>query len=180
MRTKKEKKEYGKKYYREHVEQAKKRKKIYEKKHPEKVRERQKRYRKRHIEEYREYQRKYIKKNAEKIRKRNRKYREKYSKEIKERYEKWYKKNPYYYAEKICKNRYGITFAEKNCMIENQKGKCLICGNKFKNSRDKQLDHCHRTNKVRGVLCVRCNTGLGFFDDNIETLQKAIKYLEKK
>lgn len=52
---------------------------------------------------------------------------------------------------------------------------CPICGEwaeKF------HIDHCHKTNKFRGLLCSNCNSGLGLFKDNIERLQKAIEYLD--
>ena len=41
------------------------------------------------------------------------------------------------------------------------------------------IDHCHKTNKIRGLLCHHCNIGLGNFNDNVVNLQLAIKYLEK-
>jgi hypothetical protein len=44
----------------------------------------------------------------------------------------------------------------------------------------KVLDHCHKKNKVRGIICRDCNFGLGNFKDNIKTLIKAIKYLRFK
>jgi hypothetical protein len=40
------------------------------------------------------------------------------------------------------------------------------------------VDHCHNTGKIRGILCTKCNTGLGSFKDNIELLMNAIKYLK--
>ena len=40
------------------------------------------------------------------------------------------------------------------------------------------MDHCHKTKKIRGLLCHTCNSGLGMFKDNIEYLKNAIKYLE--
>jgi hypothetical protein len=54
---------------------------------------------------------------------------------------------------------------------------CGICNLPFTNNR--HVDHCHKTNKVRGVLCRDCNLMLGLSKDNIETLNNAIKYLEK-
>lgn len=41
------------------------------------------------------------------------------------------------------------------------------------------IDHCHKTNQVRGLLCFSCNSALGHFKDNVESLKKAIKYLKK-
>jgi len=41
------------------------------------------------------------------------------------------------------------------------------------------LDHCHKTGRIRGVLCNNCNTGLGKFYDDIELLKTAINYLQK-
>jgi hypothetical protein len=40
------------------------------------------------------------------------------------------------------------------------------------------VDHSHKTNKVRDLLCTKCNTLLGAVDDNVEILEKAIKYLQ--
>lgn len=39
------------------------------------------------------------------------------------------------------------------------------------------IDHCHKTGKVRGLLCNSCNKGLGFFNDNKELLKNAIKWI---
>jgi hypothetical protein len=43
----------------------------------------------------------------------------------------------------------------------------------------KGIDHCHSTNKIRGVLCNNCNTALGLVGDNIGTLQSMVEYLSK-
>ena len=60
-------------------------------------------------------------------------------------------------------------------MYETQDGKCLVCG-----GWDERLnvDHDHKTDTVRGLLCQRCNVGLGWFEDDPERLNRAIKYLE--
>ena len=54
---------------------------------------------------------------------------------------------------------------------------CDICDSSFDGRVRRATDHCHITGKVRGVLCSRCNLGLGYFDDDINKLKKAINYL---
>jgi hypothetical protein len=51
---------------------------------------------------------------------------------------------------------------------------CQICDMEL---TKKCIDHCHSTNKIRGVLCNNCNTALGLVGDNIDTLHKMIAYL---
>ncbi len=69
-------------------------------------------------------------------------------------------------------------FVEK---VKNQKYRCAICGIRFENSYEKlpNLDHCHKTRKIRGILCTKCNLLLGSFADDITMLKKFIKYLRK-
>lgn len=58
--------------------------------------------------------------------------------------------------------------------INKQKGLCAICQRPMTKIN---IDHCHKTNKLRGLLCTACNVGLGNFQDSIPTLKKAIEYL---
>lgn len=73
---------------------------------------------------------------------------------------------------------YGLSPGNYSDMLEAQEYVCAICQgideNKFL-----AVDHCHETGKVRGLLCLKCNTGLGYFRDNVYSLKKAAKYLEK-
>ena len=89
----------------------------------------------------------------------------------------WHIKNSEARVNRNLKNRYGITAAEKQQMILNQNSMCLICSNELKNEREIHVDHCHETNKIRGILCSKCNLLLGHAKDSIEILKKAIKYL---
>jgi len=78
----------------------------------------------------------------------------------------------------IIRRQYGITLAQYDDMLEQQDYKCAICGNEDEvEGRKLAVDHCHTTGKVRGLLCGKCNRGLGLFYDNKALLEKAIKYL---
>lgn len=75
--------------------------------------------------------------------------------------------------------KYGITLEQRDQMHSDQDGKCLICERDFDDTGfPAHVDHCHDTGKIRGLLCKFCNTGLGQFQDNIEWLEAAIKYLK--
>lgn len=75
--------------------------------------------------------------------------------------------------------RYGITLEEKYKMVTEQQNRCLICGNEFSSSKDTHVDHNHTTRKVRGILCGRCNAGIGNFRENAEYLAGAIRYIKE-
>jgi hypothetical protein len=61
-----------------------------------------------------------------------------------------------------------------------QEGLCAICEmTTEENGKDFAVDHCHKTGKVRALLCNNCNTGIGTFADSEELLYKAIEYLRK-
>ena len=83
------------------------------------------------------------------------------------------------------KRDHGLTKKEYEDMLIKQDNKCAICkkseviksrnNNKIKNLC---VDHCHKTDKIRGILCHSCNTSLGGFKDSIEYLKSAILYLK--
>ena len=81
-------------------------------------------------------------------------------------------------SEKSKLAKYGIDRARYQLMFAEQKGVCKLCGKPEKKIRKLAVDHCHTTGKVRGLLCMECNTGLGKFKDNTEVLARAIAYLE--
>lgn len=78
----------------------------------------------------------------------------------------------------VYKNTYGITTEDYDKMLKDQGGVCKICGG-GPSRGDKLLvvDHCHDTGVVRGLLCNKCNTGIGMFRDDLELLKKAVEYL---
>ena len=79
------------------------------------------------------------------------------------------------HANFLMMKRYGITIEQKQKMIEAQSGLCLICQKR----PAKHVDHCHKTGKVRGILCFTCNRGLGKFEDDPRLIELAIEYLDR-
>jgi len=77
--------------------------------------------------------------------------------------------------------RYQMTPASYEKMLKEQKGKCKICETTAPGGRRNtfSVDHCHQTNQVRGLLCIKCNSLLGQANDDITILQKAILYLKQ-
>ncbi|MGW0625110.1 endonuclease VII domain-containing protein [Streptomyces sp. NPDC002758] len=72
------------------------------------------------------------------------------------------------------KRKYGLTEAERDAMIASQMGLCAIC----LSAPAVHVDHCHKTGRVRVVLCFNCNSGLGLLRDDPETVSRAADYLE--
>lgn len=90
-----------------------------------------------------------------------------------------------YEMKRFYKKKYGITFEDYDAMIKKQKGLCAICRKpstkidcRLKKIQRLHVDHCHKTKKVRGLLCNKCNQGIGFFDDNILIFESCIRYLQ--
>lgn len=74
---------------------------------------------------------------------------------------------------------YGITLDEFASLLASQGGACPICGVKFESlpSQNIHLDHCHVTNRIRGILCNKCNVLLGFAGDEPTRLLRAAAYI---
>ena len=81
-----------------------------------------------------------------------------------------YHKSVYRYS------RYGIEESIYLKILNDQEKKCAICKMKVKNFH---IDHDHKTNKVRGLLCGNCNKALGLFKENTNTMNNAIIYINK-
>lgn len=97
-----------------------------------------------------------------------------YKKEFKERCPEKFEEQRF--KSLMWRNKVTLSYEDFKKLLIKQKGVCVICGKATKNRLS--VDHCHKTGKVRGLLCNLCNTSLGGFHDNIELLKKAIKYLK--
>jgi hypothetical protein len=72
---------------------------------------------------------------------------------------------------------FGISADDFDAMLEAQGGGCAICGERPDREASLHVDHCHDTGRIRGILCLNCNQGLGKFDHDPELLQRAADYL---
>jgi hypothetical protein len=70
---------------------------------------------------------------------------------------------------------YGLNEEQYNNMILSQNNICAICHKP--SDKTLHIDHDHVTGRVRGLLCSNCNTGIGFFKEDIDSLASAIEYL---
>jgi hypothetical protein len=106
----------------------------------------------------------------------------------KEQNDKWKKQNPKYEHIRYWQNKdreqerhlvrkYGISLEDYSNMLNRQNGKCAICGKPEPEKKRLDVDHCHKTGRVRGLLCTSCNRVLGHAWDDPERLRRAADYL---
>lgn len=74
------------------------------------------------------------------------------------------------------KQKYGISVEEYDAMFKEQNGVCKLCY-KEHTRRPLNVDHCHSTGKVRGLLCDKCNMALGLLNDDVKLIDKIKDYL---
>lgn len=82
------------------------------------------------------------------------------------------------------KRRYNMTLEDYDALLIQQNGLCALCdkppkGKAPNGKRDARLyvDHCHKTGRIRGLLCYRCNSALGALGDTEENILKVLDYL---
>jgi hypothetical protein len=97
----------------------------------------------------------------------------------------WWKRHPEYCKNEDLVKRFGITYDNYMEIYKQQEGVCALCGfpetaldHRTKRPRMLAVDHCHISGNIRGLLCTKCNTGLGNFLDSPDLLEKAIKYIK--
>jgi Recombination endonuclease VII len=136
---------------------------------------------KRNDPKVKEYQRKYVQEHKEEHNARGRDWKRKNKDKVNALARQYYSKHPQYFSAKRRAQRlrtsYGLSVAEFDALVEKQNKCCAICEKEFE--RTPQVDHDHKTGKVRGLLCIKCNRALGLFADDSNVLKNAITYLEK-
>ena len=138
------------------------------------------------LEKRRASQRRYHETHKEQIKAAQRRYRETHKKQISEYARHKWQTDPDHREKHRVRNRlaqrrmvfrkvYGISWADYEAMFERQGGACAICK---RTGLTLCVDHCHLTGEVRGLLCIRCNSAIGFCSDDPAVLQAAAAYLQ--
>jgi hypothetical protein len=138
------------------------------------------------LEKRRAAQRRYRESHKEQIKAAARLYRETHKEQISEYARRKWRTDPDHrekhrvrtrrsQRKMVFKRVYGISLEDYDVMFERQGGACAICK---RTGLTLCLDHCHLTGEVRGLLCIRCNSAIGFFSDDPALLQTATDYLQ--
>lgn len=110
----------------------------------------------------------------------NKAYYKKYPERKRETDRKYRQKNPLKIKNISLQKKFGISINEYQELSNKQKNQCAICEIAQSDlKRSLAVDHCHKTGKVRGLLCHHCNTAIGSLKENPKLFLKAIDYLEK-
>lgn len=167
--------------------------KLWDKNNRERARATQRTYYWKDPEKARKRQNEWIKKNRDKRRRYEKtyalKYPEKHKDERKRSYERHKGKYRLRYKARIrrytLKTQYGITEEQYNAMLAEQGGVCAIC-NRPERKKNNQgavarlsVDHDHKTDEVRRLLCHGCNHGIGAFEENPNAMRRAAAYIEE-
>lgn len=99
---------------------------------------------------------------------------------------RWWQANHEHVRNQDMLKRYGIGVSDYDRMHTEQEGLCAVCleperetDSRIKKTRRLSVDHCHSRGHIRGLLCAKCNQGLGSFRDRIDLLESAIAYLKR-
>ncbi len=129
---------------------------------------------------YAQKRREHYWKDPEKNKQATRRYYRKHTDRVKAVQKEWALKNPdKVKAQQL--RKFGITLEDYQRLFEKQGGVCAICKQpETEARRTLAVDHCHNSNIVRGLLCGKCNKGIGLLRDDVEILKSAIEYLTRE
>lgn len=131
-------------------------------------------------EEILAYKKKYRENNKDKILAYSKQYELKNKVERTKYYQGWKLRNPSHRRNRHLRTKWNMTNDEFESMAMNQNLCCAICGIHESNlNQSLSIDHCHATGKIRALLCRHCNLGIGFFKENVKSLEKAIEYIKQ-
>ena len=141
------------------------------------VRFNKKEYDKQYNKQYRKNHKEEIKQYRESHKEERKEYQKAHKEHLNECTKQWRKNNPEKYRATKIKCLYGLSHEDWQKIWENQDGRCVICGKRFTKPSMAFVDHNHKTGKIRGLLCVKCNSGIGYFNDDPKITLKMTEYL---
>ncbi len=97
---------------------------------------------------------------------------------------KYYKNNREKYRKWALKKHYGLTLETYEDLLKSHDYKCAVCLSPgpesiFQGSQGLCVDHCHKTGRVRGILCAKCNIALGQLEDDPDKILRLYQYLNR-
>jgi len=162
-KDKEKERENYKKYYRENKEKIKENVKQYQAENKNEIQEKRKEY--------------FVQRNL--IHKEKMKSDAVYRAEVRNRNKK-YDRTDKRKSQALMRN-FGINIDQYNQLKESQANCCAICDTHYSNLKQAlNVDHCHVTGRIRGLLCASCNMALGLLKDDFNLLNKSIQYLQKE
>lgn len=90
---------------------------------------------------------------------------------------RWREAHKERHADNNAKWKYGVEHGTYATLFAKQSGRCAICDSSPADDARLHIDHCHDTGRIRGLLCNRCNNGIGRFKHDVTLLSRAIAYL---
>lgn len=122
--------------------------------------------------------RRYYSKNREKVASKNRRWQQENAERFKAFAADWHRANKHRRQNEQLGRKYGLRPGDYEVMLSAQGGGCAICKRTENfDGRRFAVDHCHRTGRVRGLLCTKCNVAVGLLGDSPALLMTAIEYL---
>ena len=92
----------------------------------------------------------------------------------------WWNKHPDYHLMYNRLEKYGLSSHDIQKLLQKQNFKCAICKTSFNIKQKEHIDHNHQKGYIRGLLCRKCNLGIGFLQDSPKILMSAIVYLKRR
>jgi len=165
-------------YRASHLEEERVNNKAYRAAHKKHYRTYLKSYRADHLEKELAYSKTYRAEHGEEMNRKRRGYRAEHGEAVRTMEKKY---NAIHRKEKNAQKRfqtYGLSQSAFDTMLTNQGHVCAICGKAPWNGRNPHVDHDHKTGKIRGILCNRCNVGVGMVLDDPKIARAMADYLE--
>ena len=171
---------YAKAYHAANKERLNAKSKAYHAANKERLNAKSKAYRAANKEKINAHAKAYQATNKEKLKPKRAAYRAANKERLSAINKAWRKANREKVAAIKRRGATGWTDGQYRAKLSEQEGCCAICEvDACSTGRAFAADHCHDTGKPRGILCNKCNTGIGMLGDNLEGIMRAVRYLQK-